>query len=66
MRNYARGLLAPAMLGFLAIHLLEDIALITIGAHLDPWWLRYVVGIVASWLLFGLVFGALMGKSHRH
>lgn len=53
--NYLRSLFTRTMGLFVMVHFLEDVTLITIGAYMHPWWVRYAVGLIVSSLIFGVI-----------
>ena len=63
--KFFKTMLAPATLVLMLAHGLEDVVLITIGAQIDPWWLRYGAGLGLSWLVFSGVLH-LHGKEGKH
>ena len=53
------------MLGFVSVHTLEDILLMSIGRFVPlPLLAMYALGLVLSWLVMGVIVNRLMGTRH--
>ena len=53
------------MLGFVSVHTLEDILLMSIGRFVPlPLLAMYALGLVLSWLVRGVIVNRLMGTRH--
>ena len=67
VRSYTGTLFSTLMLGVVSIHTLEDIALMSIGRFVPlPLFAMYALGLALSWLVMGLLFNHMLGKTHRH
>lgn len=67
VRSYTSTLFSTLMLGVVSIHTLEDIALMSIGRFVPlPLFAMYALGLALSWLVMGLLFNHMLGKTHRH
>ena len=71
LQSYRSTLFSTVMLGFVAIHTMEDILLMSIGRFVPlPLIAMYAMGLVVSWLLMGGVVNRLykrMGMNiHDH
>jgi len=65
MKGFGRTLLMGGTLAAVGVHVLEDVLLISLGAWVPiPVWLKYVVGISASWLVFGCIIHRIKGEGH--
>ena len=69
-RSYKATLFSGVMLGFVSIHTLEDIALMSIGRFVPfPLLAMYAIGLIISWLLMGCIVNGLykkLGKEPHH
>ena len=53
------------MVGFVSVHTLEDILLMSIGRFVPlPLLAMYALGLVISWLVMGVIVNRLMGTRH--
>ena len=71
LQSYRSTLFSSVMIGFVAIHTLEDILLMSIGRFVPlPLIAMYAMGLVVSWLLMGGIVNRLykrMGMNiHDH
>ena len=71
LQSYRSTLFSTVMLGFVAIHTMEDILLMSIGRFVPlPLIAMYAMGLVVSWLLMGGIVNRLykrMGMNiHDH
>ena len=67
IRSYRTTLFSGVMLGFVTVHTLEDILLMSIGRFVPlPLLAMYGLGLVVSWLVMGCIVNRLMGTSHGH
>ena len=71
LQSYRSTLFSTVMLGFVAIHTMEDILLMSIGRFVPvPLIAMYAMGLVVSWLLMGGIVNRLykrMGMNiHEH
>ena len=65
IRSYRTTLFSGVMLGFVTIHTLEDILLMSIGRFLPvPLLAMYALGLVVSWLVMGCIVNRVMHTSH--
>ena len=54
-------------MGFVGIHTLEDIVLLSIGRFAPVHWLAmYAIGLLASWLVMGALLHRILGKRDPH
>ena len=61
-----RTLTSGTMFGFLSVHALEDVALLTIGRFAPvPTLVMYVIGLGLSWVVFGALLTKLLPHKHR-
>ena len=52
-------------MGFVSVHTLEDILLMSIGRFVPlPLLAMYALGLVISWLVMGVIVNRLMGTRH--
>ena len=66
-RSYAVTFFSPVMIGFVIIHALEDILLMSIGRFVPlPLFAMYALGLIVSWLVMGVLVHRLLGKGHHH
>ena len=62
IRSYRTTLFSGVMLGFVSVHTLEDILLMSIGRFVPlPLLAMYALGLVLSWLVMGVIVNRLMG-----
>jgi len=71
LQSYRSTLFSTVMMGFVTIHTLEDILLMSIGRFVPvPLIAMYAMGLVVSWLLMGCIVNRLykrMGMNiHEH
>ena len=60
LQSYRSTLFSTVMMGFVAIHTLEDILLMSIGRFVPvPLIAMYAMGLVVSWLLMGGIVNRL-------
>ena len=65
IRSYRTTLFSGVMLGFVSVHTLEDILLMSIGRFVPlPLLAMYALGLVLSWLVMGGIVNRLMGTRH--
>ena len=63
LQSYRSTLLSTVMLGFVAIHTMEDILLMSIGRFVPlPLIAMYAMGLIVSWLLMGCVVNRLFKR----
>ena len=63
LSNLKATLISPVMLGFIGIHTLEDIALLSIGRFVPlPVPLMYAFGLFVSWVILGTLVQRFNGK----
>ena len=68
-RSYIATLFSSLMLGFVSVHTLEDILLMSIGRFAPlPLFVMYALGLIVSWLVMGVLMQVLKAKgaSHHH
>ena len=71
LQSYRSTLFSTVMMGFVAIHTLEDILLMSIGRFLPvPLIAMYAMGLIVSWLLMGCLVNRLLKRlgmdMHHH
>ena len=67
MRAYLGTLFSGAMFGFVGVHTLEDIVLLSIGRFAPvPVPVMYVIGLFASWLVMGALLHRILGRKNKH
>ena len=67
IRAYFTTLFSTVMVGFLGIHTLEDILLLSIGRFLPvPVWAMYTIGLLLSWLVLGGLLHGTLKRTHKH
>jgi len=71
LQSYKATLFSGVMLGFVSIHTLEDILLMSIGRFLPvPLLAMYGMGLVISWLLMGCIVNRFLQRvgvdPHHH
>ena len=65
IRSYRTTLFSGVMVGFVSVHTLEDILLMSIGRFVPlPLLAMYALGLVLSWLVMGVIVNRLMGTRH--
>ena len=65
IRSYRTTLFSGMMLGFVTVHTLEYVLLISIGRFLPvPLIAMYALGLVVSWLVMGCIINRVIGTSH--
>jgi len=63
LQSYKATLFSGVMMGFVSIHTLEDVLLMSIGRFLPvPLLAMYGLGLVISWLLMGCIVNRLLNK----
>ena len=63
LQSYKATLFSGVMFGFVSIHTLEDVLLMSIGRFLPvPLLAMYGLGLVISWLLMGCIVNRLLNK----
>tara|TARA_R110000824_G_scaffold120706_1_gene276314 strand:- start:3539 stop:3757 length:219 start_codon:yes stop_codon:yes gene_type:complete len=63
LSNLKTTLVSPVMLGFISIHTLEDVALLSIGRFVPlPVPLMYAFGLFVSWVILGTLVQRFTGK----
>ena len=66
VRSYRTTLFSGMMLGFVTVHTLEDVLLMSIGRFLPvPLLAMYALGLVVSWLVMGCIVNRVLGTDHR-
>jgi hypothetical protein len=71
LQSYKATLFSGVMVGFLSIHTLEDVLLLSIGRFLPvPLLAMYALGLIISWLLMGCIVNRVLTKAginpHSH
>ena len=71
LQSYKATLFSRVMLGFVSVHTLEDILLMSIGRFVPlPLLAMYAIGLLVSWLLMGCIVNGLYKKvgveTHHH
>jgi len=67
IKSYIATLFSGAMLGFVSIHMLEDIILMSIGRFAPvPLLVMYAIGLAMSWLVMGALLHKLLGRRFHH
>jgi len=71
LQSYRSTLFSSVMIGFVAIHTMEDILLMSIGRFLPvPLIAMYAMGLIVSWLLMGCLVNRLLKRlgmdMHHH
>ena len=62
IRSYRTTLFSSVMMGFVSVHTLEDILLMSIGRFLPvPLLAMYGLGLIVSWLVMGVIVNRMMG-----
>jgi len=63
LQSYRSTLFSSVMMGFAAIHTLEDILLMSIGRFVPlPLIAMYAMGLIVSWLLMGCIVNRLFKR----
>ena len=66
LKSYISTLFSGAMLGFVGIHTLEDIILLSIGRFAPlPLIAMYALGLAMSWLVMGALLHKVLGRRHN-
>ena len=66
LKAYISTLFSGAMIGFVGIHTLEDIILLSIGRFAPlPLIAMYALGLAMSWLVMGALLHKVLGRSHN-
>jgi hypothetical protein len=67
MKTYISTLFSTAMIGFVGIHTIEDIVLLSIGRFAPvPVVVMYALGLLTSWLVMGALLNKLLHRSSHH
>ena len=67
IHSYRITLFSGVMLGFVSVHTLEDILLMSIGRFVPlPLLAMYALGLVLSWLVMGVIVNRLIGRPGGH
>ena len=67
IRAYFTTLFSTVMVGFLGIHTLEAVLLLSIGRFLPvPVWAMYTIGLLLSWLVLGGLLHGTLNRTHKH
>ena len=63
LQSYRSTLFSTVMMGFVAIHTLEDILLMSIGRFVPvPLFVMYGMGLIVSWLMMGCIVNRLFKR----
>ena len=63
LQSYRSTLFSTVMMGFVAIHTLEDILLMSIGRFVPvPLFVMYGMGLIVSWLMMGCIVNRLLKR----
>ena len=63
LQSYRSTLFSTVMMGFVAIHTLEDILLMSIGRFVPvPLLAMYGMGLIVSWLMMGCIVNRLFKR----
>ena len=66
IKAYIATLFSGAMIGFVGIHTLEDIILLSIGRFAPvPLLAMYALGLAMSWLVMGALLHKVLGRNHH-
>ena len=66
IHSYRTTLFSGVMVGFVSVHTLEDILLMSIGRFLPvPLLAMYGLGLIVSWLVMGVIVNHMMNDRHR-
>ena len=67
LKSYKATLFSGVMFGFVSIHTLEDILLLSIGRFVPlPLFAMYGLGLIVSWLLMGCIVNKFFSRGHQH
>jgi len=65
LKSYKATLFSGVMVGFVSIHTLEDILLMSIGRFVPlPLLAMYALGLIISWLLMGCLVNRFVKHTH--
>ena len=65
LKSYKSTLFSGVMFGFVYIHTLEDILLMSIGRFVPlPLFAMYALGLIVSWLLKGCLVNRFVKHTH--
>ena len=65
LKSYKATLFSGVMFGFVSIHTLEDILLMSIGRFVPlPLLAMYALGLIVSWLLMGCLVNRFVKHPH--
>jgi hypothetical protein len=65
MKTYLSVLFSTTMVGFVGVHTVEDIVLLTIGRFAPvPVIAMYAMGLFASWIVMGILVHKLIHRPH--
>ena len=65
LKSYKATLFSGVMFGFVSIHTLEDILLMSIGRFIPlPLLAMYGLGLIVSWLLMGCLVNRFIKHTH--
>ena len=65
LKSYKTTLFSGVMFGFVSIHTLEDILLMSIGRFVPlPLLAMYALGLIVSWLLMGCIVNRFVKHTH--
>ena len=63
LQSYRSTLFSSVMLGFVTIHTMEDILLMSIGRFVPvPLFVMYGMGLIVSWLMMGCIVNRLLKR----
>ena len=63
LQSYRSTLFSTVMMGFVTIHTLEDILLMSIGRFVPvPLFVMYGMGLIVSWLMMGCIVNRLFKR----
>ena len=63
LQSYRSTLFSSVMMGFVAIHTMEDILLMSIGRFVPlPLIAMYAMGLIVSWLMMGCIVNRLLKR----
>ena len=66
LKSYISTLFSGAMVGFVGIHTIEDMILMSIGRFAPvPLIVMYALGLAMSWLVMGALLHKVLGRSHN-
>ena len=67
MKHYIQTLFSTAMVGFVGVHTIEDIVLLSIGRFAPvPVVAMYAIGLLTSWLVMGALLHKLLDHKQSH